>query len=254
MGRELTHPEIIELLGAYALDAVDPDESAAVIAHLRECLLCLREVVEHREVAAFLAPGGAVAPARLWDQIAGSLEEPPPPLQLSNVTQIDSGRRRTGWSGRVSAIAAGAVAVAAVAIVAVIGFKVSDDSRRIDQMAGATYGTQLSRATSAALADPQARLVDLRSSQGKETAQAVVLPDGTGYVVKNNLPALGPARTYQLWAVVGGAKISVGVLGPHPGPSGFKAAGDVTALAITQEPAGGVVSSEQSPVVAGRLS
>jgi hypothetical protein len=81
-----------------------------------------------------------------------------------------------------------------------------------------------------------------------------VLPDGTGYVVKDNLPALGPARTYQLWAVVGGSKISVGVLGPDPGPSGFKAAGDVSALAITQEPAGGVVASDQSPIALGHLS
>ncbi len=254
MGRELTHPEITELLAAYALDAVDPDESEAVVAHLHECSVCLSEVVEHREVAAFLAPGDASAPARLWDQISGSLEEPPPPLRLANVRQIDSGRRRTGWRGRVGAIAAGAVAVAAVAVVAVIGLKVSDDSRRIDQMAGGAAGTQLSRATSAALADPQARLVDLRSPQGKASVQAVVLPDGTGYVVKNNLPALGPARTYQLWAVVGEAKISVGVLGPDPGPAGFKAAGAVTALAITQEPAGGVVASDQSPVVVGRLS
>jgi hypothetical protein len=154
----------------------------------------------------------------------------------------------------VSAIAAAAVAIAAVAIVAVLGSKVSDDSRRIDQMAGGSVGTQLSRATSAALADPQSRLVDLRSSQGSASAQAVVLPDGTGYVVKDNLPALGPARTYQLWAVVGDSKISVGVLGPDPGPSGFKAAGDVSALAITQERAGGVVSSDQTPVVVGSVS
>ncbi|MCA1696822.1 MAG: zf-HC2 domain-containing protein, partial [Actinobacteria bacterium] len=121
MGGELNHAEIIDLLGAYALDAVDPEESAAIIAHLRECLVCLQEVVEHREVASFLAPAESPAPARLWDQIAGSLEEAPPPLQLSNVTRIDSDRRTSGWSGRMSAIAAAAVAVAAIAIVAVLG-------------------------------------------------------------------------------------------------------------------------------------
>lgn len=254
MGRELNHGGVTELLGAYALDAVDATERAAVLAHLGECHQCQAEVTEHREVAALLAPVGASAPTRVWDHIAASLEEAPPPLQLPNLRQIDRGRRANGWSSRVGAIAAAAVSVAAVAIVAVLGFKVSDDSRRIDQMAGGTYPSELSRATSAALADPQSRLVDLRSSPGGASAQAVVLPDGTGYVVKDNLPALGPARTYQLWAVVGDSKISVGVLGPDPGPSGFKAAGDVSALAITQEQAGGVVASNQTPIAVGQLS
>nr|MDQ6927408.1 anti-sigma factor [Actinomycetota bacterium] len=244
MGRELSHSEVAELLGAYALDAVDPEESAAILAHLGECLQCQTEVATHREVAALLAPVGASAPARLWDQIAGSLEEAPPPLQLSNVRQIGSGRR----SSRMGTIATAAAAAAVIAVVGVLGLKVSDNSGAINRMADGSYGTQLSRATSAALADPRSRLVDLRSSGGSSSAsnvsaQAVVLPDGTGYVVKDNLPALDANRTYQLWAVVGDTKISVGVLGPSPGPSGFKAAGNVSALAITQESAGGVVSS-----------
>ncbi|HUQ63845.1 MAG TPA: anti-sigma factor [Acidimicrobiales bacterium] len=251
MGGELSHAEVTELLGVYALDAVDAAESAAVLAHLRNCLQCQIEVAEHREVAAFLAPATSAAPERLWDQIAESLEEAPPPLELSNVRQLGSGRRS---GGKITTFAAAAAAIAAVAVIGVLGLKVSDDSRRIDQMAGGTYGTQLNRATSAALADPRARLVDLRSSGDDVSAQAVVLPDGTGYVVKNNLPALDARHTYQLWAVVGDSKISVGVLGPDPGPTGFKAAGDVSAFAITEEAAGGVVASDQSPVVVGRLS
>lgn len=251
MGGELSHAEVAELLGAYALDAVDSEESAAVIAHMRDCMLCPAEVAQHREVAAFLAPATAAAPERLWDQIAGSLEEAPPPLELSSVRRIDSGRLR---AGRIATIAAAAVAVAAVGVIAVLGIKVSNDSRRIDQMAGGTHDAKLSQATGAALADPQARLVDLRSSESTLSAQAVVLPDGTGYVLKNNLPRLDDERTYQLWAVVGDSKISVGVLGPAPGPTGFKAAGDVSALAITREAAGGVVASDQDPVVVGRLT
>jgi hypothetical protein len=253
VGRKLSHDEIIELLGAYALDAVDGDERDAVIAHLQVCLLCLTEVAEHREVAAFIGPPTMAAPAHPWEQIAGALVEAPPPLELANVRRIDSGRR---WGGRVGTVAAAAVACAAVALIAVLGVKVSDDSRRIDNLAGGTYGAQLSRATKAALTDSNARLVDLRApaGAGNASAQVVVLPDGTGYVVKNNLPALDPGSTYQLWAVVGDAKISVGVLGPQPGPSGFKAAGDISALAITQERAGGVVASDQSPVVVGSLA
>ncbi|MDQ3898444.1 MAG: anti-sigma factor, partial [Actinomycetota bacterium] len=91
------------------------------------------------------------------------------------------------------------------------------------------------------------------STDGYRTAEAVVMPDGTGYLVKANLPALSKERTYQMWAVVGSAKISVGVLGPEPRIVPFKMDGDVSALAITEEVAGGVVSSRQDPVVMGRL-
>ena len=38
---ELTHSEIEELLGAYALDALEPEEKAQVEGHLRECIRCI---------------------------------------------------------------------------------------------------------------------------------------------------------------------------------------------------------------------
>ena len=52
---------------------------------------------------------------------------------------------------------------------------------------------------------------------------------------------------------MGTAKISIGVLGPEPKIVPFKMDGNVSALAITEEVAGGVVSSRQDPVVLGRL-
>jgi hypothetical protein len=58
----LGHPEVQELLGAYALDALDPGEADAVDLHLRECPRCRAEVEEYRETAAMLAFGGVAAP------------------------------------------------------------------------------------------------------------------------------------------------------------------------------------------------
>jgi anti-sigma factor RsiW len=72
----------MDLLGAYALDAVDDDERQAIERHLDNCAQCRREVAEHREVAGMLASGWLPAPEGLWDRIAGSLEEPPPPLRM----------------------------------------------------------------------------------------------------------------------------------------------------------------------------
>jgi hypothetical protein len=152
-------------------------------------------------------------------------------------------------------VAAALVAVAAVATIAVLGLTVADQSRRIDNLAAPARGTELDRAAKVALSQPAARRVQMRSPDGSLTAQAVVLPDGTGYLLDSNLPPLGADRTYQLWAVEGDSTaISVGVLGSHPGVAGFKAAGDAKALAITQEDHGGVVRSAQQPVVVGTLS
>src|SRR5260221_6653406 len=106
----MTEPQDIEeLLGAYACDAVDPDERDAVERHLPGCPRCRAEVAELREVTALLANADAATPVPdgVWDRIASSLEETPPPLRLSVITNDASAsqrRRRPGpW---VAAIAA----------------------------------------------------------------------------------------------------------------------------------------------------
>jgi anti-sigma factor RsiW len=65
-----SHAEIVELLGAYALDALDGEEYEIVELHLRECPQCRAEVADFREVAALIGHGGAPAPERVWERIA----------------------------------------------------------------------------------------------------------------------------------------------------------------------------------------
>src|SRR5215212_7547374 len=115
MGRELTHADIEELLGAYALDAVDGDEQEAIEIHLRECPRCRAEVADHREVAALLAHGGQPAPDGIWDRIVDSLEEAPPRLNLAPVVPLT---RRRGVGMRLAAAVA-AVAAAVIGLLAV---------------------------------------------------------------------------------------------------------------------------------------
>lgn len=69
----MTHDEITELLGAYALDAVSPEEASEIEQHLAECPRCGAEVAAHREVAGVLGNLGGVAPAGLWSRIADEL-------------------------------------------------------------------------------------------------------------------------------------------------------------------------------------
>jgi hypothetical protein len=72
----MEHEAIEELLGAYALDAVTPEEHELVRRHLEECPRCADEVALHHEVAGLLANTGQDAPGELWDRIADRLDQP----------------------------------------------------------------------------------------------------------------------------------------------------------------------------------
>jgi hypothetical protein len=246
MDRDLTHLEAVDLLGAYALDAVEVDEREAIERHLRECPRCRAEVADHRMVASFLASGGGRAPDGLWDRIAGSLEEPPPELRLAPVVPL-AGRRSA--SARLGA----AVAAVAAAVIALLGIQVVHQGNQIDHLAQQQRpGVDLLAAATRALADPDARRAALRSTDGKLSADAAVRPDGTGFLVVHRLPALPSGRTYQLWAIAGGQKISAGVLGRQPQVVAFRYAfPGVAAFAVTDERDGGVVETANAPVVLG---
>src|SRR5436190_10486220 len=76
----LPHSEIEDLLGAYVLDACEPDEMAAVEAHLAECDRCAAEVADFRNVVELL---GAVEaeppPAHVEAALLAAATRPPEP-------------------------------------------------------------------------------------------------------------------------------------------------------------------------------
>lgn len=246
MAPELTHAELQELLGAYAVDAVDADEAALVEAHLRECPRCRAEVAEHREAAALLAHSGTTAPEAVWERIASSLGGAAPPVDAPRVVPF----RRRGIPVRLAA----GVAAAAVLVTAVLGAQVVRQDHRIDRLAAISDRRGLEQAAAAAAVTPGARTVRLRSDDGGHVADAVVLPDGHGYLVEARLPGLRTDETYQLWGVLGARTISLGVLGDDPAVTSFKAAGPLTALAITIERTGGAVAPTTTPIVQGFVS
>ncbi len=228
------HEQVQDLLGAYALDAVEAAERAAVESHLADCPQCRAEVAEHLETAALLAAGGGQAPEGVWDRISGELDGPIP---LVPRAERRAPRR---W---LSAVAA-AVALAAVASLSV---EVVQQREELDRIAANSQEATLVRAANAALLDPNARRFRLSSEQGVG-AEAVLLPSGTGYIVSDTLRPLPSTRTYQLWALGEGDPISAGVIGPNPSVVAFSAPPGATGLAVTEEVAGGVVASRNDPV------
>lgn len=247
MARDLSVDEVRELLGAYALDAVDDDERAAVERLLVRDPRARAEVAEFRETAAMLAQGGGEAPQGLWSRIEDSLAEPPPPLVLP-MERARSRRRGT----RIAAVVGIAAAVAAFVA---LGAKVVDQDRRLDDVAAPTVSDLADLASN----DPAARSLTLASSNGATRAEVVWLPDGTGYLVDDNLAALPADKTYQLWAVTGTdasstETISAGVLGPNPRVTAFRFEGPVQGFLVTEEDAPGVPTTQNTPLLAGSLN
>lgn len=258
----MKHDEIQELLGAYALDAVDPDEAAEVEAHLATCSRCGAEVEEHREVAGLLAHTGTNAPDGLWDRISGALESDEPPLRLVPARPADSRPAapaatapaagnvvpiRRAWVAR--SLVAGAVAAA---LIAVLGIQVVRQEQRLDQMEHAVEKDPARRAYELALAEAGSRVVELRNEQSV-VATAVLTRDGEAWLDASQLPALTRESTYQLWGDAGEVLVSLGVLGADPDVVHFDARG-YQALAVTAERAPGVVISEQPPVASGAVT
>jgi hypothetical protein len=265
---ELTHPEIEELLGAYALDAVDPDEAAEVERHLVTCPRCRAELTAHREVAGLFAYAGQTAPAGLWDRIAAGMQEPPPELRLDRirasmvtpedlrdaappgVASLDLHRQKRRRSVATRTFVA-AVAAAAV-IVAVLGVALA---RAPHSTSPSASGVTMA-AVRQALNEKGSRKVLLSAPAGHGASlDAVVTPSGVSYLYDMDLTPLGADRTYQVWGVVGTQRISYGLLGTSPSSVvRFDAGPGLSALAVTDEVASGVVVSHQPFVVEGQVN
>ncbi len=264
----MDHTQAAELLGAYALDAVEPHEAAAIEQHLEVCPRCRDELRGHREVVGLLANAGEEAPEGLWDRVvagitadSGSRETP---LSLRVVPGPGPGDgaalplvRHRRWSKSGSLL--GLAAAASVVVVALLGVQVVRLQERTNHLSGevaSMSGQPTMAAVQRAVHTPGAKVVALAPPAGGQAAlEAVILPGGQGYLFDAKLAPLSPAQTYQLWGVVGDQKISYGVLGATPAPvTAFRASSGVQALAVTAEVAGGVVTSTARPVAVGLVS
>ncbi|MEJ7583981.1 MAG: anti-sigma factor [Acidimicrobiales bacterium] len=250
-----SHDEIRELLGVFALDAVEGEELDAVAVHLRYCPQCRAEVAEFREVAAMIGHGGAAAPEGVWDRIVEALELAPPRMRIE-VDESGSGSvvpfapRAPASSARSvpTRIFVATVAAAAV-IVAVMGLVVVEVA---DQRPEGSK-PDIQEVADAALVAPGVRKTQLRSSDRTLAAEAAVAPDGQGYLLAGAMPRLPEDRTYQLWGTVGAETISLGTFAGGVGVVPFRVDPSVDRLAVTRERAGGVPVAENPLLLTGDI-
>lgn len=274
----MRHAEIEELLGAYALDAVEPEEARLVEEHLATCPRCRAEVATHRQVASLLGDSGGAAPETLWARIAGEIDaesagpggpvDGSGPKALASIVALgevvasreggprDERRggptepaastpalRRRRPAGRRFALAGlGAVAAALALVVGLLASQVGSLNDRVAVVQSALSSGSLAEQALAASLDPRSERVDLASpGAGRAPTASLVLDraSGTAFWIGTKLPALARDRTYQLWSLVGGKPVSVGVLGALPHYAELRVEPDMSTFMVSNEPEGG---------------
>lgn len=226
-----------ELIGAYALDAVEVHERNLVERALKTDSALRRELDEYHDTLSLLVAGFEESPPRhVWETIQSHIA-----ATTGDADVIAFAPRR---HNRFIMLAGAVAAVLAL----VLGVRVVQLDDRIAALeAGADDA--IARAAGAALTSADATVAVLAGAPdtGIDNVTIVFDRNGLGYVFGDTLPALGATATYQLWAITGDALISAGVLGNDPGIAPFQIAGGIDGLAITVEQAGGVVSSTEAP-------
>ncbi|MFP5252931.1 MAG: anti-sigma factor domain-containing protein [Actinomycetes bacterium] len=220
------------LSGAYALDALSPEEATAFRTHLAACPACCQEVRELRSAAARMGASEAVPPppylkARVLDAANRTPQLPP------RVSGLHAARR-SRWSPKLVAAAAAAVMVVGTAI-------------GVGVTVGEPDGPTLAQGVVEVFTAPDARSVEVETTHGPLKV-ATSRSEGEMAVDTSSLVPLDEEHVYQVWTVVEGEPLPVAVLDePDAGAHmGMPAPG--TQVAITVEPAGGSPKPTTDPI------
>jgi anti-sigma-K factor RskA len=256
----MTDDDMHILAGAYALNALSPEELEPFVEHLSECDSCAVEVREWQATLAELGESMAVAPppelrtlvlagaSRLpqLPPLPGlSLPTAPPttptgPEELTRPTRV-APRHAARRSRRRSWLAAAAAVLVIGGTAA--GVAIWQNQREPSQL---TVEEQIAAVISAP--DVQALSADVKSG-GKITVLASA-DRGEGVMLGQNLAPIPSARDYQIWAIDDNGPRSLGLLPRAPATPRLLlpgiASGDT--IAITREPAGGSPQPTMDPL------
>jgi hypothetical protein len=263
MTRDMSHDEAFAALGALAIDALDAVERSAVLSHVATCVTCRQELAELRDAAsglAFAAPSVAVG-ANARDRVRGRLlaRAAADHRGPSTATEFETASITIRWGS--AGLFAAAASILLVISLAVLGYVLRDRARLRDAAGVRTAQAARERAASDSLRSVVlSRDSLLAGITGRDVAVMTLTTNGTkapfAYMfwdrgantwtmIAHNMPELKPGRTYQLWLVTASSKISAGTFQPQNGDAVIRAtyalpADSLKALAVTEEPAGGV--------------
>ena len=225
--------ELHTLSGAYAIDALSPDDAEAFRTHLAECPACCDEVRELRHAAGLMGASEALLPpAALKARVLAAADQVPqlPP----RVTRIEKAKGHR-WAPRLAA--------AAAAVVLLVGGVIG-----IGQL---THHEQpvVAASVSRVFQAPDAHKATVSTANGGKVTLATSHGLNQMAVETDRLPGLSKRQVYQLWAIHDGAMTSVGVLTDLGAGKAMALPGAGTEVAITIEPAGGSTQPTTAPIV-----
>lgn len=238
--------EIHTLAGAYALDALPPDEERFFESHLSDCATCRQEVAELRATAAALGAGAAeTAPEGLRDAVLSQIDvtRQEPPVLADETGDLES--RTTRLKAALTSVAAAAliVIVGLTAVVARLNGRLDD----IEARSGEVYQV---------LAAEDVHTVEMSANGG--TARVIVAEStGKGVFLAQGLEAAPEGKVYELWVIRDGEPAPAGLFRPdREGATVQILAGDVAsaeAVAVTIEPEGGSPQPTSDPIMVAEV-
>ena len=239
-----THPE--DLLEAFALDALEPEEEESVLEHLEQCLQCSGLVADYLRTTtalAYLAPA-AEPPEHLRIGLMAAIEPPAieVPQEAATDTALPTRRQPRSWSGiyrgigsrwgrLLMPVTAGAAVVVAAFLIAInvqitgerddMMVKNSELQESLDE-SRATATTQLALA-SEAISQMQGDLQFLQSTLAQPGTQSLIMDpmqpnsdawgvlalsgDGTmAVIMASDLEPLTEGLAYHVWVMDGGKR------------------------------------------------
>ncbi len=250
--------ELHLLTGAYALDALDPDEHAAFEEHLKTCASCQAEVKELRATAGLLGAAAAETPPpslkeRVMAEVDRTRQDPPVVVTSSPPVVADpkggqvvalSQRRST----RIFQVAAAVMTVVALGL-GIWGVANHNSANS----AKTSYASVQSVLTAP---DAVVRHGDLSGSGTSGTATVVSSKSvGKSVFLGANLSTPPSGKTYQLWYMdAAGAARPAGFVEPGSHNAAAQvlegSIDDATLVGVTVEPNGGSAQPTTQPVLA----
>ncbi len=253
MDERLTPEELRELLGVFALGAVDDDEREQVETFVLEDLDARAELHQLEHAVAWISHASPRPSAASWDAIKAEMQQDlgpeaapdpdhdspdhdsadrEPAANIVSLTSFESKRpaaRPANTWRRLVAVAAAVLIVVGTAIG--IGSVILKDS------------------------GSPARNVALKAPDGTTAVVVRVESNGNGTIRTASLPTPAPGHIYQLWSqpTATSPMHSAGLLGRSPRGRTFHIPSHADRLAISEEPAGGSHEPTTNPVAVSAL-
>ena len=224
-----SHEEMRELVAAYVLGAVPPEEGPFIRAHISTCDECMAEADRYSEIAASLALAvdSEPLPKDFADRVLAAATE--------NRPEQTPARKPSRFRLSLPALAGGLAVLLAFAVMTTALIQTNGDLRRADKALTALVHSE-----------------GVLELQGAGAVARVVPTASETYLIVAGLQEAPANHTYQLWFMDGTTPISAGVFDVSGGLAIVEVDRSIEGFdgaAVTIEPAGGSTEPTSTPIM-----